>query len=382
MSDSVANPAPARHEEARLAGRLLRWYDAHARDLPWRVPPARRKAGERPDPYRVWLSEIMLQQTTVAAVGPYFRAFTERWPSVQALAKAKREDVLAAWAGLGYYSRARNLHACALAVVQDHGGDFPQTEAGLRALPGIGAYTAAAIAAIAFDRPAVVVDGNVERVMARLFAVETPLPAAKPDLKALAALPTPEAPEGRPGDYAQAVMDLGATICTPRKPACVLCPWAEDCAARALGLAEALPRKSPKKPKPTRTGAAFWITRADGSVLLVTRADKGLLGGMIAPPSSAWEEGALDEAAVLAQAPKVAGANWRCLPGLVRHTFTHFHLELSVYAARVPERSAAKLARDLGGAWHDPDKAGLPTLMRKVAKLAQAAEDQGPLFQA
>lgn len=271
-------------ETPETAALLLGWYDRMARPLPWRVSPSARASGVRPDPYRVWLSEVMLQQTTVAAVIPYFRTFTARWPDIESLASAPEAEVMAAWAGLGYYARARNLIACAREVAAG-GGRFPDTEEGLRALPGIGAYTAAAVAAIAFDRPAVVVDGNVERVMARVFAVETPLPQAKPELKALAAQLTPAE---RPGDYAQGVMDLGATVCVPRRPACGICPWVDRCAGRAEGIAEDLPRRAEKRPKPLRHGVAFCAVRDDGAVLLERRPARGLLGGMLGLPGSDW----------------------------------------------------------------------------------------------
>ncbi|MEL6196475.1 MAG: A/G-specific adenine glycosylase, partial [Pseudomonadota bacterium] len=281
-AEPITNSRAARQAEAILA-----WYDHHARQMPWRTGPAEKAAGARPDPYRVWLSEVMLQQTTVATVTPRFEAFLARWPTVDALAAAPREDVLAEWAGLGYYARARNLHACAVAVSAEHGGQFPDTEDGLRALPGVGAYTAAAVAAIAFDRAAAVVDGNVERVMARLFAETDPMPGVKPRLAAHAARLTPTE---RPGDYAQAVMDLGATICTPRRPACALCPWRDDCAAHAAGVAETLPRKMPKKAKPTRHGTAFALFDQRGCVATVIRPEKGLLAGMRALPSTDWAE--------------------------------------------------------------------------------------------
>jgi A/G-specific adenine glycosylase len=293
--------------------RLLAWYDRHARVLPWRVPPGQGRA----DPYRVWLSEVMLQQTTVAAVRAYFLRFTDLWPDVRHLAAAPEAQVMAEWAGLGYYARARNLMACARAVAAL--GAFPDTREGLAALPGIGPYTSAAIAAIAFDRPETVVDGNVERVVARLFAVQTPLPAAKPELVALAGALTPAR---RPGDYAQAMMDLGATICTPRSPACGICPLNGDCAARAQGIAAELPRKSPKKPRPIRQGTV-WIGLTGDSVLVETRPDKGLLGGTLAFPSSGWDGSDL---------PPPADADWREI-GTVRHVFTHFALDLAVFSA-------------------------------------------------
>jgi A/G-specific adenine glycosylase len=340
---------------------LLNWYDRHARQLPWRLSPAQARCGGRPDPYRVWLSEIMLQQTTVATVGPYFRAFLERWPTIADLAAADLDEVLHAWAGLGYYARARNLHKCARAVADAHGGAFPDSEAGLRALPGIGPYTAAAIAAIAFDRPATVVDGNVERVMTRLFAVEDSLPAAKSQLRVLAKRLTPLA---RPGDYAQAVMDLGATVCTPRAPKCLMCPWQSSCRAQALGIAESLPRRAPKAERPLRQGLAFWTVRSDGAVLLRRRPERGLLGGMMEVPSSDW---AARQSADLAHAPVTA--KWRELPGQVTHGFTHFRLELTVVAARVRKNARAD------GVWIMPEAFGdyaLPTLTKKVVRHALA----------
>lgn len=343
--------------EARAAD-LLAWYDRHRRALPWRA-----NAGERPDPYRVWASEIMLQQTTVTAVKPYYERFMARFPTVKALAEAPSEDVMQAWAGLGYYSRARNLHACAKAVVESHRGRFPDTEEGLRALPGIGAYTAGAVAAIAFDRPAAAVDGNVERVMTRLFAIADELPGARPLIreKVLALLP-----HARPGDFAQALMDLGATICTPRNPACGLCPWREPCRARVAGTQESFPRKAPKKVGATRYGAAFVLARQDGAILLRTRPAKGLLGGMAEVPTSEWRtDYELDGAVQDAPLP----LRWAQVAEPVRHVFTHFPLELTVFTGRVPERTPApagmrftKLA-DLAG---EP----LPSLMLKVVERA------------
>jgi A/G-specific adenine glycosylase len=332
-------------------GALLHWYDAHARTLPWRIAPG---SGERPDPYRIWLSEIMLQQTTVAAVGPYFAKFTTRWPTIAALAAADEAELMAAWAGLGYYARARNLIACARAVANEHGGRFPDTEDGLRALPGLGAYTAAAVAAIAFGRRAVVVDANVERVVSRLFAVSDPLPAARPKLRALADTITPDR---RAGDFAQAMMDLGATICTPRNPRCLACPIANDCRARAEGAPDLYPVKPAKKPKPRRRGIAYWL-EADGAVLLVRRPGKGMLGGMRALPGGDWG----DEAG---EAPPIA-ARWHGV-GTVDHVFTHFALSLEVRAARCPARPA------LEGEWWPVARigeAGLPTLYARAAALA------------
>ncbi|MBL3570149.1 A/G-specific adenine glycosylase [Rhodovulum sulfidophilum] len=346
-----------------LSAELLAWYDIHARELPWRVGPAARKAGERPDPYRVWLSEVMLQQTTVAAVKDYFHRFTTLWPDVGALAAAEDARVMGEWAGLGYYARARNLLKCARAVAADHGGRFPDSRAALLALPGIGPYTAAAIAAIAFDRPETVVDGNVERVMSRLFAVETPLPTAKPDLTALAARLTP--PE-RPGDHAQAVMDLGATICTPRNPACGICPWRAPCLARAEGIAAALPRKLPKTPKPTRLGRAYLGRRTDGAWLLERRPETGLLGGMLGWPGSDWAE------TEPFSAPP-AEADWRPLGAEVRHTFTHFHLRLDLWVVDLPVDCIPDRGQFLAPAAFRPSD--LPTVMRKAFDLARPAFD-------
>ena len=341
------------------AARLLAWYDRHRRRLPWRALP-----GERADPYRVWLSEIMLQQTTVATVGPYFERFLARWPDIRALAAAPLDDVLHAWQGLGYYARARNLHACARAVVAAHDGGFPATEAALRALPGIGDYTAAAIAAIAFDQPAVPVDGNIERVVARLFRVRTPLPEAKPELRRLAAT---LAPATRPGDFAQAAMDLGATVCTPAKPKCVLCPWREDCRARQEGVAEELPARKPKAAKPLRRGVAFWAVRKDGASLLRRRPAKGLLGGMMEVPSTEWRVAPWSVAAARKAAP--VKTRWRKLPGLVRHSFTHFDLELEILVGTVPPGQD----RDAAGIWVVPAELktqALPTVMKKVIAFA------------
>jgi A/G-specific adenine glycosylase len=351
LSGAVARrkktPSPD-HEEAAAArpALLLDWYDRHRRVLPWRPP-----AGQRPDPYAVWLSEVMLQQTGVKTVGPYFEKFLARWPDVAALGRASLDDVLRMWAGLGYYSRARNLHACAVAVVRDHDGVFPDTEEGLQALPGIGPYTAAAIAAIAFDRRTMPVDGNIERVMSRLFAVEQALPQAKPVIQELATTLLGASRAGdkksragdeksRAGDSAQALMDLGASICTPKRPACSLCPLSDACAARRRGDQESFPRKAPKKSGELRRGAAFVVTRGD-ELLVRSRPEKGLLGGMTEVPGSDWRASQDDEAA-LAQAPGLGGVTrWHRKLGVVTHVFTHFPLELVVYTAQVPARTRA-----------------------------------------
>ena len=348
-----------------LAARLLDWYDRHHRRLPWRSEP-----GQTADPYHVWLSEIMLQQTTVAAVVTYFRRFVELWPSVHDLAAAPRDDVLAEWAGLGYYARARNLHACAKLVSDGLSGRFPDRESALLELPGIGPYTAAAISAIAFDRQSTILDGNVERVIARLRLVTDPLPGVKPRLRALAALITP--PE-RPGDYAQAIMDLGATVCTPRSPKCRVCPWSDPCQGRAAGVAEKLPLKLKKPPKPTRRGVAFFVVGGDGDILLRRREDKGLLGGMAEIPSTPWQESAPGVGMIEDHAP--LRLDWTPLQGEIRHTFTHFHLELTVMAARLETAESVD-----GYYWHAIDqigKAGLPSVMAKVVKHAATQLSKG-----
>ena len=339
------------------AASLLGWYDRNARTLPWRVGPVERAAGLRPDPYRVWLSEVMLQQTTVVAVKSYFSRFTALWPTISDLAIAEDAQVMGEWAGLGYYARARNLLKCARIVVSDHGGVFPGTREGLLALPGIGPYTAAAIAAIAHDQPEVVVDGNVERVMARLFAIQTPLPRAKPELTRAAASLTPNK---RSGDYAQAVMDLGATICTPKLPKCSLCPWRSCCEAYSRGIAADLPHRQPTPPKPTRRGIVYVAQRDDGAWLLERRPDRGLLGGMLCWPGSDWSD-----------SPKSAPpdqAGWQILQEEVRHTFTHFHLHLQVAVARLPMQSAPGAGEFITKEAFRP--AELPTVMRKVFDLA------------
>jgi len=349
--ETVPEPAPGQG--------LLDWYDANARVLAWRVGPAERRAGTVPDPYHVWLSEIMLQQTTVAAVEPYFARFTRRWPTLEALAEAPDDAVMAQWAGLGYYARARNLVKCARIVRDDFGGRFPSSAQTLMKLPGIGPYTAAAIAAIAFDRPETVVDGNVERVMARFFAVRAPLDKAKARLRSLARSLTPES---RPGDHAQALMDLGATICTPRAPRCSACPWKGRCKGRALGIAGELPRRRRKQRKPVRHGIAYLARRDDGAWLLERRPENGLLGGMLGWPGTAW-------GAAPTEAPPLE-ADWQD-PGIeLRHTFTHFHLRLQLRIAGVAPGTLAPV-----GEFVDESafaRTDLPSVMRKAYDLARA----------
>ena len=353
---TIAQPSGAE------AADLLVWYDRHRRDLPWRAKP-----GETADPYAVWLSEIMLQQTTIAAVRPYYAKFLRLFPTVTDLAAAPTEAVMSAWAGLGYYSRARNLQACARIVAEEHGGRFPDTEEELRRLPGIGAYTAAAVAAIAFGRPAAAVDGNVERVLTRLHRIETPLPAAKPQIATIARALVPT---DRPGDFAQALMDLGATICTPKRPACALCPWIRPCRARQEGDQETYPRKLPKREGVLRQGAAFVALRSDGAVLLQTRPPKGLLGGMAEVPTTEWRA-EYDTAKAVLDAP--LDARWTRLPGAVKHVFTHFPLELAVLFAKVargvpaPEGARWVLREALGD---EP----LPNVMKKVLNHALGPE--------
>ncbi len=348
-------------EDSSLSRALLAWYDTDRRLLPWRSSP-----GVAANPYHVWLSEIMLQQTTVAVVIPYFHKFLTLWPTVKDLAAADTDAVMAAWAGLGYYARARNLHKCAQGIAESYQGIFPDDEESLRKLPGVGAYTAAAIAAIAFGRHAVVVDGNVERVMARLFAVTDPLPGSKTVLKEHAAS---LAPQKRCGDYSQALMDLGATLCSPRNPACGLCPWMKGCQGRIQGIAASLPAKVKKGEKPTRYGTAFWIARWDGSILLRKRPPSGLLGGMMEIPSTPWRDSADGGAWTNADAAKHAPlpCSWQPLSGVVRHTFTHFHLELTVV------RGLARGGQPTASKWVSPDQLGpeaLPSVMRKIVKHA------------
>lgn len=393
------------NKNKRVSGALLSWYDRHRRVLPWRAP-----AGKRADPYHVWLSEVMLQQTTVAAVGPYFRDFLTRWPRVADLAAAPLDEVLAAWAGLGYYARARNLHKCAKVVAEELGGVFPDTAEALRQLPGIGVYTSGAIAAIAFDRPEAAMDANAERVVARLYALQEPLPGVKPKLIALG---RGLVPEKRAGDFAQAMMDLGSAICTVKRPNCGQCPLSEMCEARDLGIAEILPVKGPKMVRPLKRGAAFVVRDKTGAVLLVKRPEKGLLGSMLQPPLGPWAEEFPARAAALQQAP--FEADWKKLSGVVRHGFTHFELEIEVWAAEVKTRPTyswkeekihAETRRrgaintqgtDAAGElevetlrasaspreifWVEAEKLGsvaLPTVMKKI--ISHALADEGPLF--
>lgn len=344
---------PSAHtKKPDLAAMLLDWYDTHRRVLPWRVPP-----GRRADPYKVWLSEIMLQQTTVQAVANYYRKFLKLWPTVRALADAKQEDVLAAWAGLGYYARARNLHAAAKIVANQMGGTFPATAAELRTLPGVGIYTSGAIAAIAYNEKQAAMDANAERVIARLYAVQKPIPKAKADLHARCLVLVPE----RAGDFVQALMDLGSAICSPKRPHCQDCPWRGACKARALGIAEQLPVKAPKVARPLKRGAAFVVCDKADAILLVKRPEKGLLASMLQPPLGPWAEDFPTRAQALSQAPFHAA--WTKCSGIVRHGFTHFELEIEVYAAQVVHRPKVE------GDWiaaHRLGDVALPTVMRKI----------------
>jgi A/G-specific adenine glycosylase len=342
----------------QVAEKLLAWYDAHARDLPWRSPPG----ANAPDPYRVWLSEIMLQQTTVATVRPRFEEFVARWPDIESLARADDATLMTAWAGLGYYARARNLIACARAVMGEHGGIFPSTEEGLRGLPGVGAYTAAAIAAIAFGARAVVVDANVARVVARLFAISEPLPSGMPAIRAATDSITPDA---RAGDFAQAMMDLGSSLCTPRKPHCLLCPLAAQCRAHREGNPEHYPIKLPKTGKPQRYGTIFWAER-EGQVLLVRRPPRGLLGGMRALPTGPWT----DSPPGLSDPP--FSSDWHMLGDTIDHVFTHFRLELALAVASADRHSG----NGIGDEWWpiaDIESAGLPTVFAKAARASRRA---------
>jgi A/G-specific adenine glycosylase len=352
-AEAVPGPAATQTD---IAAALLAWYDRHARRLPWRVSPAERAAGVTPDPYRVWLSEVMLQQTTVAAVGPYFENFVSKWPSVGDLAAATDDDVMRAWAGLGYYSRARNLIAAARKIAAG-GGTFPDTADELKRLPGVGGYTAAAIAAIAFERPEPVVDGNIERVISRLFAIAEAGTVAKAEIRARQETLTPSE---RAGDYAQAMMDLGATICAPKRPACPLCPINESCEAFAIGEPETFPTKAAKAERPKRRGNAFVAVRDDGAVLLRRRPPKGLLGAMAEVPGSDWTAGGTDADD---GAPLAIG--WSSTPKRVTHVFTHFRLELDVYRGEADTTQAAP-----DGSWWSEANAlpgeALPSVMKKA----------------
>lgn len=360
MSMAEMHKNRAKTGDSAFAEAVLGWYDRHRRHLPWRAD-----SGQRANPYHVWLSEIMLQQTTVAVVKAYFLRFIDKWPCVTDLAAADLDEVLAAWAGLGYYARARNLHKTAQLIAQGHGGDFPASEAQLLALPGIGAYTAAAIAAIAFDQPANPIDGNIERVMARFHAIETPLPQAKPQIRDCAAALVPTA---RPGDYVQALMDLGAIICTPKSPQCALCPLVLDCAAHKKGRAADLPRKKPKAARPVRQAHIFWLEDAQGRVLMRRRPPRGLLGGMLEFPSSPWQEEPQKPQAVRDYRPE--GRGWQCLAPDVRHIFTHFELRLTVWHGSIRQHAPDALALHPD----EMDQAALPGLMQKVKTRILRAE--------
>jgi len=364
---ALSKPARDPGDIAALRAALLHWYDRTGRTLPWRVRPEDRAAGRKADPYAVWLSEIMLQQTTAPHAAPFWERFVTRWPTVKDLAAAPREDVLAAWAGLGYYARARNLHKCAQLVTDLLDGEFPSQLEDLRGLPGVGEYTSNAVRAIAFDEPASVVDGNVERVISRLDRIETPLPKSKPAIKARALeLADPD----RPGDYAQALMDLGATVCTPKSPDCGACPWAHACAARAAGDQTRYPLKEKKQPKPVRRGVCLHVM-ADGALWLRRRPETGLLGAMMELPGTAWSTGGPDAPDIQAATP--FEAEWRDA-GEVRHVFTHFTLHLQVRCAEAPSRwrpTEGVLAptAELG-------QAGLPSVMMKAARLGLQARDR------
>ena len=365
---ATLDPSALRRKPRTIAASVLSWWDIHRRSLPWRAP-----AGEAADPYRVWLSEILLQQTTAAGAAPYFQNFVAHWPDIDALAAAPLEAIMQAFAGLGYYSRARNLHACAKTIAA-RGGRFPRDEAELRALPGVGPYTAAAIAAIAFDAPAAPVDGNIARIVSRLHAFETPIASNRPAIDAAARALTPSA---RSGDFAQAMMDIGSAICTPRNPDCGRCPLRPGCAAAARGDPAAYPRREARKARPQRRGAAFFAQRADGGVLLRTRPPEGLLGGTVELPGTAWTSDFEPERAARA-AP--FAASWRLAPGLVEQAFTHFSLALNIYVARI----GASAPAPEGCYWVAPEAlpgAALSSVMRKAVAhgqrfAGQAQEDE------
>lgn len=361
MSSPTPNVQSQAETPSQIRALLLHWYDRHHRDLPWRISPSAAAKGAKPDPYHVWLSEVMLQQTTIQAVKPYFASFVKRWPNVEALAGAEPDDVMKAWAGLGYYSRARNLKECADVVVARHGGRFPETETELLALPGIGPYTAAAIAAIAFDQPAAVVDGNVERVVTRLFAIDRPLPQAKARIRSEVSAMVPL---DRPGDFAQAMMDLGATLCAPRRPKCILCPLRKYCIGLAASDPERFPVRAAKAEKPMRRGSAFVALRNDGAVLLRKRLARGLLQGMSEVPTSNWNA-RQDGDTGTGAAP--FHAKWRPV-GSIDHVFTHFALRLNIYRANIGDFDPPD-----GAWWSAPaDLPGeaLPSLMKKVLEAA------------
>lgn len=358
MTGKMKAPVPASIRPASIRKALLGWYDTHQRVLPWRA-----ESGKRTEPYRVWLSEIMLQQTTVATVGPYFGDFVARWPNVEALAAADLDEVLVAWQGLGYYARARNLHKCAKVVAVEHVGVFPDSEAALLGLPGVGAYTAAAIAAIAFGQPAMPVDGNIERVTARLYAITTPLPGGKKDIKHAAEAFTAK---HRPGDFAQAMMDLGATVCTPRQPKCPDCPLRKQCLGFAGGAPELLPVRAAKSKRPERYAEMFWLENAAGEVLLRKRPESGLLGGMSELPSTPWREGSWPDADEIVSAQPL-DVNWSSLPGEAQHVFTHFRLSMRL------RRGLARKGANVDGFWVHPDDFAahaLPTVIKKAMRLA------------
>ena len=361
------DPSLKNLETGALRRALLDWYDRQGRSLPWRIRPEDRAEGAVADPYAIWLSEIMLQQTTVPHAAPYWRGFLDRWPSIHDLAAAPREDVLAAWAGLGYYARARNLHKCAGVVSAEFEGEFPSELDALKALPGIGDYTANAIRAVAFDKPASVVDGNVERVISRMAAIETPLPKSKPEVKRIAAaLADPD----RPGDYAQALMDLGATVCAPKSPSCTACPWSSACAANAAGTQTRYPLKEKKKPKPIRRGVCFHVVR-DSEIWLRRRPETGLLGAMMEVPGTDWVEAAIEDDVIVAAWPFATA--WKDA-GEVRHVFTHFELHMTVLSAEAPEDWAP-----VDGGFYAIDSlkdVGLPSVMMKAAKLGLVLRDR------
>lgn len=351
-------------ETRDMRAALLTWYDTGGRSLPWRIRPEDRRKGRAADPYAVWLSEIMLQQTTTVHAAPYWEKFLERFPAVEDLARADRDEVLAMWAGLGYYARARNLHKCALSVTQDWGGIFPKTEAQLLTLPGIGPYTAATIAAICYGEATNIVDGNVERVISRIFAVQAALPKARAEIRRLAGT---LADPVRPGDYGQALMDLGATLCAPQSPKCGLCVWRKNCAAFKAGDPQTYPKKTPKKKQPKRYGAVF-VLFSEGHVLLQRRADNGLLGGMMGFPGTEWTSAPLSQGLAFAPEPR----NWELCAGEIKHVFTHFNLYLQVYRAEAPCGAIKEV--NAAGDWADLSAIkdyALPTVFAKVLRLAQ-----------